>query len=85
MSDSAKVMETLWLTKDFPAYPLGYLLGGLCTDLLMLCSECGERAKRVAGVGLQTDAHLGSLSLGLVLAVEEMYNRVKKHRFHIGV
>lgn len=82
MSDSAKVMETLWLTKDFPAYPLGYLLGGLHPDLLMLCSECVERAKRV---GLQTDTHLGSLSLGLVLAVQEIYNRVKKHRFHIGV
>lgn len=81
MSDSAEVIEAVWLTKDFPVCPLGFPLVGLHTDLLMFCSECGERAKKcvsVAGVGLQTDVNVVSLSLGgLALAGEEMYNRVK--------
>lgn len=81
-SDSAEVMETLWLTKDLPAFLLGFLVLGLHTDLLMFCSECGGRAKYVAGVGLQTDVRLVG---GLVLAGEEMYNRVRKHGFHGGV
>lgn len=81
MSDSAEVIEAVWLTKDFPVCPLGFPLVGLHTDLLMFCSECGERAKKcVSGVGLQTDVNVVSLSLGgLALAGEEMYNRVKKH------
>lgn len=85
MSDSAEVMETLWLTKDFPACLLGFLLVEIHKVLLMFCSECGERAKSVAGVGLQTDVHLVSLPLGgLVLAGEDMYNG-KETEFHSDV
>lgn len=78
MSDSAQMMETLWLIKDFPACPLGFPLVGLHTDLLMFFNECGKRAKSFAGDGLQADVHVVSMSLGgLVLAGDHMYNIVK--------